>query len=448
MLFQWVFVVLALAWGPAAAVPSESDFSDYKVVRLYLEDSGYEDTHRLLRGVFGDLQDVDVWTHAQKFVDVRVSKGTEISVDHDVIIADLDSAIKDTYGSNNGSNDDDGDVDGAFNGRDQKVFDAGELVGTEEFFFDQYQPLDKIYSWMERLQESFPDIINIEVVGRTYEGRELRALHLCANNNQTNPEKKTIVITGGVHAREWVSVSSACWVVAQLVGRYALGDQKEIKYLENLDFLVIPVFNPDGYEYTFTTNRLWRKNRQQTYIPVCKGIDIDHSFGYQWESTHAYPCSEEYSGEEPFEAIEAKSWNDFLSTVKGEYKVYGYLDLHSYSQEILYPYAFSCDALPRDLENLLELAYGINKAIRYQSGRNYDVVAACKDRGADLTPELGAGSALDFMYHQRAHWAFQFKLRDTGNHGFLLPPRYIRPVGKEIYAGLNYFCDFLLDPEI
>ena len=56
--------------------------------------------------------------------------------------------------------------------------------------------------------------------------------------------------------------------------------------------------------------------------------------------------------------------------------------------------------------------------------------------------------ALDFMYHHRAHWAFQLKLRDTGNHGFLLPPENIKPVGKETYAALKYFCDFLLDPEI
>ncbi|KAL3229230.1 Inactive metallocarboxypeptidase ECM14 [Nakaseomyces bracarensis] len=420
----------------------ELDFDRYKVVRVWLNGTGYQDTHEMLREVVS-TRDLDVWTHSSKFVDVRVPRDAVISVEHEVMIDDINSAIRDTMPTTEGKF----MLDQIVFGQDEG-FGADGLVGAESLFFDSFRTLDEIYNWMDRLQESFSDIVTVEVVGKTYEGRELRALHLCANKQDTNPEKKTIVITGGLHAREWISVSSACWAVAQLVGRYALGDSKETKYLEGLDFLVIPVFNPDGYEYTFTNNRLWRKNRQQTYLPVCQGIDIDHSFGYQWEANHVYPCSEEYSGEAPFEAMEARSWNEYLSNVKGEYNIYGYLDLHSYSQEILYPYAYSCDAVPRDLENLLELAYGLNKAVRTQSGHNYDVVAACKDRGADLMPELGAGSALDFMYHQRAHWAFQFKLRDTGNHGFLLPPRFIRPVGKETYAALNYFCDFLLDPEI
>ena len=218
--------------------------------------------------------------------------------------------------------------------------------------------------------------------------------------------------------------------------------------MDHLDFLIIPVFNPDGYVYTWTHDRLWRKNRQQTYFPRCFGIDIDHSFDFQWTGTQDFPCSEDYSGESPFEALEAESWNNYVNMTKGEYKIYGYLDFHSYSQEILYPYAYSCEALPRDLENLLELSYGLAKAIRNKSGKTYDVLSSCEDRGSDLTPGLGSGSALDYMYHHRAHWAFQLKLRDTGNHGFLLPPKYITPVGKEAYAALKYFCDFILNPEL
>ena len=67
---------------------------------------------------------------------------------------------------------------------------------------------------------------------------------------------------------------------------------------------------------------------------------------------------------------------------------------------------------------MLEVA-GLAKAIRMQSGTLYNVLPACIDRDADLMPDLGSGTALDYMYHHRADYAFQLKLRDTGNHGFV-----------------------------
>ena len=113
------------------------------------------------------------------------------------------------------------------------------------------------------------------------------------------------------------------------------------RYLNDLDFLIIPVFNPDGYAYTWSNDRLWRKNRQRTHVPQCFGIDIDHSFGFQWEKAHTHACSEEYSGETPFEAWEAFAWNRYINETKGDYKIYGYIDMHSYSQEILYPVSYT-----------------------------------------------------------------------------------------------------------
>lgn len=419
----FVFIVV----GGRAVQGLQEDYSGYAVYRF---DSG--NYSALVKDVIGPLtDDYDVWTRSHKFIDIKLPKeiGEKVN-DGQVIIEDINQLVQDTLPTEHMMT------------RDQVVFED-----DYDFFFNEYRDLDTIYMWLDLLEKSFPNLVKVEHLGKTFEGRELKALHISGNKPESNPEKKTIVITGGIHAREWISVSTVCWTLHQLLNRYG-SFKKETKYLNDLDFLIIPVFNPDGYAYTWSNDRLWRKNRQRTHVPQCFGIDIDHSFGFQWEKAHTHACSEEYSGETPFEAWEAFAWNRYINETKGDYKIYGYIDMHSYSQEILYPYAYSCDALPRDLENLLELSYGLSKAIRSKSGRNYDVISACKDRGSDIFPGLGAGSALDFMYHHRAHWAFQLKLRDTGNHGFLLPPENIKPVGKETYAALKYFCDFLLDPEI
>lgn len=310
-------------------------------------------------------------------------------------------------------------------------------------FFEDFRTLETIYDWFEEIQKEFPKLVSINWIGQTYEGRDLKALHVRGKHSGN----KTVVVTGGMHAREWISVTSACYAVHKLLQNYADGHHKEAKYLDKLDFLFVPVLNPDGYEYSFNEDRLWRKNRQETYMPRCFGIDIDHSFDYHFVKSEDLPCGEEYSGESPFESIESEVWNNFLNRTKEEHKIYGYIDLHSYSQTVLYPYAYSCEILPRDEENLIELGYGIARAIRKSTGKKYQVLKACEDRDADLLPDLGGGTALDYMYHNRAYWAFQIKLRDSGNHGFLLPKKFIYPVGTEVYASIQYFCSFVLNLE-
>lgn len=316
------------------------------------------------------------------------------------------------------------------------------FTAASELFFKDYRPLESIEAWLEIIAQTYSKVVNIETIGHTHEGRPYNVVHLLAYNEEIeHKDKKTIVITGGVHAREWISTSSVLYSLYELL---IFHDQNpDSKEMAHLDFLFIPVLNPDGYEYSWTHDRLWRKNRQQTVNPNCIGIDIDHSYDYHWTKSTDWECGEEYAGEKPFEAIESRIWDEYLlnSTHK---QIHGYIDLHSYAQEVLFPYAYSCSLQPRDEENLIELAYGIAKVVRLTSGESYNVLPACIDRDLDLLPDLGAGSALDFMYHNRAYWAYQFKLRDSGSHGFLLPAKYIVPVGEEIAAGIKYFIEFLL----
>ena len=42
--------------------------------------------------------------------------------------------------------------------------------------------------------------------------------------------------------------------------------------------MLSPVFNPDGYEFTFTGGRLWRKTRTPTTKPECPGIDANRNW--------------------------------------------------------------------------------------------------------------------------------------------------------------------------
>lgn len=112
------------------------------------------------------------------------------------------------------------------------------------------------------------------------------------------------------------------------------------------------------------------------------------------------------------------------------------MDLHSYSQQILFPYAYTCGVEPPNIEKMEELALGLAKSIRLFSGESYSVKPACRGAVTDSNTEKAlrieptGGSAIDWFYHELgAHYSYQIKLRDTGSYGFLLPSDQIIPTG-------------------
>lgn len=110
-----------------------------------------------------------------------------------------------------------------------------------------------------------------------------------------------------------------------------------------------------------------------------------------------------YRGEKPFEAIESKLLAKYISKTLPSQNVnpIGYVDFHSYSQLILYPFAYDCDVLPRDAEDLAEAAWGAAKAARQVHGRYFDVDSACE--GDSWDPVKKVFLFLNFLSRVKAN---------------------------------------------
>ncbi|KAF9870849.1 zinc carboxypeptidase [Colletotrichum karsti] len=398
---------------------------------------------------------LDVWAFNREYVDVRLRNDdipsllgllpSSLRSAYSTLIPDLAASVFDTYP--------------AAPVHVQRLEDRRSVQlshhGGDNVFFQEYQPLSVIVPWMRLTEAMFSPITELISIGKSFEGRDIPALRVGVKTHRKSAEKrKTVVVTGGMHAREWISTTTTNYVAWSFITSF--GKEPMItKLLEHFDFVFIPVVNPDGVEYTWQVDRLWRKSRQQTGMQWCRGFDLDHAFGFAWSGLDSEndPCSESYGGNEPWEATEAialAKWAKNESRENSEFV--GLIDLHSYSQQILFPFAYSCDVDPPNVENLEELATGLAKAIRLSNGEQYSVTSACEgavaSRGDKTTTrriETGGGSAIDWFYHElHAHYSYQIKLRDTGSYGFLLPKDNIIPVGEEIFNAMKYFGDYLL----
>lgn len=145
--------------------------------------------------------------------------------------------------------------------------------------------------------------------------------------------------------------------------------------LSQVDLYIVPVANPDGYEYTHTSERMWRKNRRPDANPSCAGVDLNRNFGFHWggPGSSNNKCTEIYRGTEAFSEPESDNMRRFIEAKKAEGVNWrAYYAIHSYAQMWLVPWGWTYD-LPEDYDDLIK--YGNNgvDALTPVHGTEYEV---------------------------------------------------------------------------
>lgn len=113
--------------------------------------------------------------------------------------------------------------------------------------FDAYARFNNINGYLDGLASSYPDLVRVVTVGASYERRQMKVIRIADRN--ARGAKKSVFLDAGIHAREWIAPATALYVIHELVENYA--NNKDV--LKNLEWIILPVANPDGYEYSHTT---------------------------------------------------------------------------------------------------------------------------------------------------------------------------------------------------
>ncbi|EFA05749.1 Zinc carboxypeptidase A 1-like Protein [Tribolium castaneum] len=291
-------------------------------------------------------------------------------------------------------------------------------VGLE---WTDYHTLDEINDWLKDLA-STNDNIELVTAGKTYEGRDILGVKV---SFKAGNENRTVFIESNIHAREWISSAVTTWMLNEIL---TSKDSEVRQVAESHDWYFVPVFNPDGFVYTHTTDRLWRKTR----VPYssCYGADPNRNWDYHFNDGGASPspCSETYCGPKAFSEPTTKSLSEFITTIAP--KLQAYIAFHSYSQLLLLPYGYTS----KHLENYQELYdVGVKAATslakrygtKYEVGNIVDVLY------------VASGGSMDWVKGTfGTRITYTYELRDTGRYGFVLPPDQIIPTAEETFDSL------------
>lgn len=278
---------------------------------------------------------------------------------------------------------------------------------------------------MDNAEKAHPDLVSTYVAGKTYEGRVLRVAKVSTGGDS----KPAIWIDCGIHAREWVSSATCQYFLDKLSNDYGT-DQTVTDMLDAHDFHIMPLANPDGYVFSWTKNRVWRKNRHPfpNNLLTCYGADPNRNFDSDFggPGTSNVACSDIYHGEYAFSEPESQAIRDSVVALK----VKAFFTLHAFSQFWMTPYGYTHD-LPPNYDDQLRVAQVGAKALAEVHGTQYTV-----GNIADVV-YLAAGGSTDWAYDKASiPQTHALELRDTGNYGFFLPPKYILPTAEEAFAGI------------
>jgi hypothetical protein len=245
-------------------------------------------------------------------------------------------------------------------------------------FWNGYATVSQSDTKVDELAALFPSLCQSLTLPRQTAGLggPLSIKYLRINTTPTIP-KRGVLFVGGVHAREWINPNVCLELAEQLLRNYdPLSTDPDVvavtSYVNNLDIIIIPVANPEGVNYSFSADALWRKNRRDNPTNS-EGVDNNRNYLDHWGgkgSSGSYG-SNVYRGPSGFSEPEDAN----LMDLKALYPLIAFgIDHHSYGEQVLFSPAFDQTApLTADESNFVNWGNQIRDAIALERGTVYFV---------------------------------------------------------------------------
>ena len=225
----------------------------------------------------------------------------------------------------------------------------------------RYTRYDVLRSKLAEWQDARPDVVRVERLGWTHEGREVLAVRL-GPMNVARP-RPAVLVDAMHHAREVMTTEVALDLVETLVDGYPT-DPDVRRWLNAFDVWVVPMVNPDGNERVHTRVPMWRKNTKGT-----NGVDLNRNYPTKFgrcRGSSGDPRNETYRG--PGRASEEETRH--LLALAERIRPTINLSYHTFSEMVLWPMGCPNDAISSvHRGRYLALGRGLASRLVRDSGR-------------------------------------------------------------------------------
>ena len=300
------------------------------------------------------------------------------------------------------------------------------FILRDSTWYADYKQYSDVVTYLNGMVAARPDLASRVTVGSSLLGVDMPCIRISSAAPGTKP---AILVIGCQHAREWITVMATTYVADTLVNQYST-DPAIKQIVDNYEVFILPIANPDGYQYTWSTNRLWRKNLRSSAGSIF-GVDLNRNWGTGWggPGSSSSTSDDTYRGPSAFSEPETTALKNFAIAHPN---LALFFDIHSFSELVMSPNGYTpnltSDARAYDqLVSTVQSAIYANSGVTYYAGPTY------------MTIYPASGVSNDWTYASRGIMSLSLELRPNASdpNTFLLPAAQILPTAQEWFAGFK-----------
>ena len=322
--------------------------------------------------------------------------------------------------------------------------------------FNVYRSWDEpggIRDELSQIAADNPQLVKLEVLGQTHQGRDLVALKVTNKANSVpDGSRPAVLYSSNQHAREWISLEVNRRLLHWFIDHRNDSEIKELLRTTELWFVISA--NPDGYQFTFDPNeRLWRKNLRDNngdgQITAGDGVDPNRNFASKWgfdnEGSSPDKADETYRGPSAASEPETVFMQGLIDRIKPKFQS----NFHSFGQWLLYPQGWQVGTLDADNPIYAALAgLDVDPAIPgFNPGQSADTLYVTNGETTDYadthagtiayTPELGEGRAGSGFVFPDDEDMIQAEFERTLNFDLSLARSAAHPANPDSSTGID-----------